>query len=103
MIRHSTSQNSNNFTISCNLRSKKYDRNEYEQRTEHIHIIRNKIEVIVKYYLIDWCLILKEIIHFLRQIKHHRNTHNQHNRKEECAEEFANYVFVEFFQNGCRV
>ena len=85
MIGYSTSQYSNNLAISCNLRGKKYDRDEYEQRAEHIHIIRNKIEVIVKYYLIDWRLILKEIIHFFRQIKHHSNTHNQHNRKEESA------------------
>ena len=99
MVTHAACQDSYNLTIACYFGRKEYHRNEYEQRTEHIHIIGDKIQVIVKHDLVDRSLILKEIIQFLRQIEHHSNTHNQHNRKEECAQEFANNIFVEFFQN----
>ena len=99
MIAHTAGQHGYNLTITRYLGSEKYHRYEYEQWAEHIHIIRNKIQVIVKYDLIDRSLILKKIIQFLCQVKHYGNTHNQHNRKEECAKELANDIFVESFQN----
>ena len=97
MINYPACQNGNNLTITRYLRGEENHRNEYEQRTEHIHKIWNKIQVIIKDNLPQWRLILKEFVHLLRQVKHHCDTHNQHNRKEECAEELANDIFVESF------
>jgi uncharacterized membrane protein len=48
-------------------------------------------------------LILEEIIHLLGQVKYNSNTHDKHNRKEECAQEFANNIFVESFQRVLKV
>jgi hypothetical protein len=39
-------------------------------------------------------LILKEVIQLLRQVKHHGNTHNQHNREYECTEKLTNDIFI---------
>ena len=85
MVAHTACQDGYNLTIARYFGGEEYHRYEYEQWTEHIHIVWNKIQVIVKYNLIDRGLILEKIIQFLCQIKHHGNTHNQHNRKEESA------------------
>ena len=103
MIANATRQNGNDLAITRQFGCKEDNRDEYEQRTEHIHKIRNKIDVIIKDNFFYRYLILKEIVHFLCQIKYYSNTHDKHNRKEECAQEFANNIFVESFQRVLKV
>ena len=76
---------SNNFTIACQFGCKENHRDKYEQRTEHIGVVGNKRQVIVKYNLFGRHLVLKEIIHFLRQVEDNGNAQNQYNREKECT------------------
>ena len=56
----------------------KNNRYENEQRTEHVHIIRQKRDVVVKDNLSQRHLALEEIIHFLCQVKDDGNRQNEH-------------------------
>ena len=68
------------------------DGQEDEQRTEHIHVIGQERQVIIVDNLFERHLELKEIVHFLRQVKHDRNRKNEHDREKERAQEFSYYV-----------
>ena len=99
MVADTTGQDGNNLAITRQLRCEENHRDEDEQRTEHIHEVRDEVQVVVKDDLPDCHLILEEVIQLLRQVEHDGNTHDEHNREDECAEELAYYVFVESFQN----
>ena len=73
------------------------DGNEDEQRTEHIHVERQEGQVIVVNDLVKRHLVLEEIVHFLRQVKHDRNRKNEHDREEERAQKLLNYVPIQTF------
>ena len=76
MIANATRQNGNDLAITRQFGCKEDNRDEYEQRTEHIHKIRNKIEVVVENNLFERSLILEEIVHLLGQVKYNSNTHD---------------------------
>ena len=99
MVAHATGHDGDDLAVARQLRGEENHRDEDEQRTEHIHEVWDEVQVVVKDDLPDRHLILEEVIQLLRQVKHDGNTHNQHNREEECAEELAYYVFVESLQN----
>jgi hypothetical protein len=56
---------------------------EDEQRTEHIHIVWNEVQVIVEDDLSERNLRLKEIVHLLRDIEYDRYRENQYQGEEE--------------------
>ena len=97
MVADTTGQDGNNLAITRQLRCEENHRDEDEQRTEHIHEVWDEIEIVVENDLADTNLILEEVVQLLRKVENHRNTHNQHDREEERAEELANNVFVESF------
>ena len=74
--------------------------NEDEQRTEHIHVIRDERQVIIKNDFAQRYLILKEIVHLLREVKYDGDRQNEHDGKEERAQKLANYVPVKTFHVG---
>ena len=78
--------------ITRHLTGKENDGNEDEQRAEHIHVIGNKRQVIIKDYFAQRNLVFKEIVHLLRQVKDDRDRQNEHDRKKERAQEFPYYI-----------
>ena len=85
MITDSGSHHSNDFGVTGELGCEEDDRDEYEQRTEHIHIIRYEVEIIIEDNLLQRHLIIIEVIEFLSQVEDDGNTHDKHNREEESA------------------
>ena len=99
MVTHATGQNGDYLAVARQLRGEENHRDEDKERAEHIHEVGDEVQVVVKDDFSDRHLILEEVIQLLRQVEHDGNTHDEHNREEECAEELAYYVFVESFQN----
>ena len=97
-ITDTTGENGNDFTITRHLGGEEDNRNEYEQRAEHIHKVGHEIDVVVEDDFFDGCLILEEVVEFLCKVEDNGNTHYQHNREEECAKELLDNVFVDFLQ-----
>ena len=98
MVTHSRRLNGNNFGIACQFGSEEDDRDEDEQRTEHVHVVRNKRQVIIKYNLLQRDLVLEEIVHLFRQVENDGDTEYQHNREEERAEELTDNIPIETLQ-----
>ena len=78
--------------VSRQFGREKYDGQEDEQRTEHIHVIGQEGDVVVVKDLFERDLELKEIVHLLREVKHDCNRKNEHDREKERAQEFSYYV-----------
>ena len=85
MITNAASHDGNDLAIARQLRGEEDHRDEDKQRTEHIHEVRDEVQVVVKDDLSYTHLIFKEVVQLLCQVEHHGDTHDQHNRKEECA------------------
>ena len=92
MITESRGLHSDDFRIAGEFGREIDDGDEDEQRTEHIHIIRDERQVIIEDDLAERYLMLEEIIHLLRQIKDDGNRQNEHDRKEERAQEFLDNI-----------
>ena len=80
---------------------KEYSRDEDEQRAEHVHVVRQEGQVVLEDDLLERNLVLKEIVHFLREVEDDRNRQNQHDREKERTQEFLYYVPIESFQSLC--
>ena len=76
---------------------KEDDRNEDEQRAEHVHVVRKEGQVVLEDDLLERNLVLKEIVHFLREVEDDRDRQNQHDREKERTQEFLYYVPIEAF------
>ena len=70
------------------------DGQEDEQRTEHIHVVGQEGQVIIVDDLFERHLELKEIVHFLREVKDDRNRKNEHDREKERAQKLTNNIPV---------
>ena len=90
---------SDDLRIRRQLGREKDNRNEDEQRTEHIHIIRYKIEIVVNNDLAQRNLLLKEVVYLLGDIKHNSYRQNQHYREKERSEELANDIPIQAFHS----
>ena len=98
VITDTRSQHSDNLRITRHLGCEIDDRDEDEQRAEHIHIIRNEGQVIIKDNLLERHLVLEEIVHLLREVKDHGNREDEHNREEEGAEELTDNIIIKTLQ-----
>ena len=84
--------------VARQLAREKNDRDEDEQRAEHIHVIRDEWQVIIENNLVQRNLVLEEIVHLLRQVKDDRDRQNEHDGKEERAQKFLDNIPIESFQ-----
>ena len=94
VITHSRRLNSDDLRVTRHLAREIDHRDEDEQGTEHVHVIRNERQVIIQDDLLQRHLVLEEIVHLLRQVKHDGDRKNEHDRKEERAQKFLNNIVV---------
>ena len=92
MVTHACGLDRDDFRISRHLAGKEDDGDEDEQRTEHIHVIRDKRQVIIKDYLLERHLVLKEIVHLLRHVEYDSDRQNQHDREKERTQKLPNNI-----------
>ena len=97
MVTHSGGMHRDELGVSRQFGREEYDGQEDEQRTEHIHVIGQEGDVVVVKDLFERHLELKEIVHFLRQVKYDRNWKNEHDTKEKRAQKLPNNIPVEAF------
>ena len=97
MVADATRQDGNNLAITRQLRGEEDHRDEDEQRTEHIHEVRDEIQIVVENNLAHSHLVLEEVIKLLREVENNGNTHDEHDRENERAKELAYYVSVQTF------
>ena len=97
---HTRSQYGDNLGVACQFTGEENDGNEYEQLAEHIHIIRYKIEVIVKHNLPKRHLVVVESVHLLRQVEHNGNRHHQNDGEEIRPQKLLYYIPINEFHGG---
>ena len=97
MIADSCSMHGDDLRVARQLGRKKYDRNEDEQAAEHIHVIRDEGEIIVQDNLAQRNLVLKEIVHLLRQVENDCNREDEHDGKKERAQKLLDNIEVQAF------
>ena len=103
MVTYAGRLHRDNLRIARQFRGEENDGNEDEQRTEHIHVIRNEGQVIIEDDLFERYLALEEIVHLLRQVKDDGDRQNEHDREKERTQEFLYYVPIEAFHAELRV
>ena len=98
MVTHTCGLDGDDLRITRHLAGKEDDGDEDEQRTEHIHVIRDKRQVIIEDYLLERHLVLKEIVHLLRHVKYDSDRQNQHDREKERTQKLLDYVPIQSLQ-----
>ena len=92
----STREDSHDFRIGGHLRCKEYNRDEYEQRTEHIHEIWHKIDVIVKDNRLQGSLLADKVINLLTDVEDDDNADDKKQRHKESGNELLDDIYVQF-------
>mgnify|MGYP003547727352 FL=1 len=90
----SAGEDGDDLGVSGHLRSEEYHRYEYEQRTEHIHKVRNEIHIIIEDDGPQRRLLSHEIVDSFTDIEDYDNAYDQDQRHEEGADELPDYIQV---------
>ena len=78
--------------VGGHLRGEEYDRNEHEQRTEHVHEVRNEVEIVVEDDSPERSLLLDKVIDSLADIEDDDDADYQKQRYDEGAYELTDDV-----------
>ena len=95
MIADPCSVHGDDLRVARQLGCKENDRDEDEQAAEHIHVIRDEGEIVVQDDLAQRNLVLKEIIHLLRQVENDCNREDEHDGKKERAQKLLDNIEIE--------
>ena len=98
MVAHAGGVHGDDLGVAGQFGGEEDDGDEDEQAAEHVHVVGDEGEVVFENDLLQGDLVLKEIIHFLCEVKDHRNRKNEHNREKECAQKFLYYVPIKTLQ-----
>ena len=98
MIAYSTCENSNDFRICSHLGSKEDDSDEHEQRTEHVHEIRNEIQIIIKDDCLQRCFLRHEIVDLLTDVEDDHDADDKEQSHKEGADELLCDIKVYLFR-----
>ena len=90
----SAGEDCNDLSIRRHLGCEEYYRNEHEQRAEHIHEVRHKIDVIVKYDSPERCFLAHKVIDLLTDIEDDDDADYKQQRHKECRYEFLDDIDV---------
>ena len=93
---HSTGEDRHDFRIRCHLRREEDHGYEHEQRTEHIHEIWHKIEIIVKHDSPQRRLLADKIINLLTDVEDDDDADDQKQRHKERCHEFPDNIYIKF-------
>ena len=92
----STGEYGDYFRIGSHLGRKEDHRYEYEHRTEHIHEVRDEVQVVVKDDGLERSFLLNKVINPLADVEDDDDADNQKQRHKERAYEFTDYICVKF-------
>ena len=92
----SAGQDSDDFRVCSHLRRKEDHRYEYEQWGEHIHEVRNEVQVVVHYDGFQRCFLCHEVVNLLTDVEDYDDSDDQEKCHEERRDELGNYVNVYF-------
>ena len=92
----STREDCHYFRIGSHLRCKEDNRDEHEQRTEHVHEIWDEIEIIIKDYSLQRSLLTYKVINLLTDIEDDDDADDKKQRHKEGCYEFLDDVYVKF-------
>ena len=95
---HARREHGNDFGVLRQLRGKENHGDEDEERTEQIRIIRNEVQVIVKYDSLQRSLIVDEMVDILIYIEYHRNGDNQCDSEEISSQKLDDDIPVKSLQ-----
>ena len=92
----STGQDCHDLSIRSHLRCEENNRNEHEQRTEHVHEIWHKIDVIVENHRLQRSLLAYEIVNLLADVEDDDDADDKKQRHKEGGNEFLDDIYVQF-------
>ena len=87
METHTAGKYSNDFGVGCHLGRKEYDRNEHEQRTEHVDEVRHEVHVVVKDDRPQRRFLGHEVIDLLADVEDDDDADDKKQRHEEGSHE----------------
>lgn len=91
---YSAGKNRDDLGVRSHLRRKEYDRDKDEKRTEHVHEIWNKVQIIIKNDSPQRSLLLDEVINPLADVEDNDDADDQQKRHEERGYEFPDDIYV---------
>ena len=89
-----TRKDGDDLAVGSHPGREEYDRDEYEQRAEHIHEIRHEVDVIVEYDSVQRGFFLNEVIHLLAYVEDNDNADDKQQGYEESHDELLHYVLI---------
>ena len=88
----SAGKDRNDLSVSRHLRREEYDRDEHEQRAEHVHEVRHEVDVIVEDDGLQRRFLAHEIVDLLADVEDDDDADDQDQGHEERAYELFDYV-----------
>ena len=88
----SAGQDGDDLRVGRHLGSEEYHRNEHEQRGEHVHEVRDEVQIIVEYDCMQRRFLCHEIVYLLADVEDDDDSDDQKQRNEERRDELRNDV-----------
>ena len=88
----SAGKDRNDLSVSRHLRREENDRDEHEQRAEHVHEVGHEVDVIVEDYGLQRRFLAHEIVDLLADVEDDDDADDQDQGHEERAYELSDYV-----------
>ena len=89
-----TGKNRHYLSISSHLGCEENDRDENEQWAEHVHEVRDKIHIVIKYDGPQRCLLADKVINLLTDVEDDDDADDQKQRHKECGDELLDDIYV---------
>ena len=93
---YSAGEDGDNLRVGSHFRCEENNRNEHEQRAEHIHEVWHKIDVIIEYNGPQWRFLTHELIDLLTDVEDDDDADDQKQRHKERRYEFLDDINVQF-------
>ena len=88
----SAGQDCHDLRVGGHLRREEYDRNEHEQRAEHVHEVWDEVDIIVEDDRLQRRLLAHEIVDLLADVEDDDDADDQDQSHEEGAYELPDYI-----------
>ena len=92
METHTTGKYGHNFRVSGHLGREENDRNEHEQRAEHVDKVRYEVHIIIKDYSSQRGFLGHKVIDLLTDIKNDDNADDENQRHKESSHELLDDI-----------
>ena len=89
---YSAGKYGDNLRVRSHLGSKEYDRNEHEQRTEHVYEVRHEVHVVVKDNCLEGSFLGHEVIDLLTDVEDDDDAYDKQQCHKEGSHELLYYI-----------